>query len=146
MIATIVLGIALVIAVVLIHFEGLTSIGRFAFSGAVLARWHLICVILLIMCLHLVEICVFSAGMYLAHHVFHLGDFAGVREFAMIDYFHFSAETFTTVGYGDLYPVGPLRILSSLESIAGVLLITWSGAFSYFTVQRLWDSKPKNPA
>ncbi len=140
MFAIIGISILVVAAVVLLHFEGLTAINRFALQGPVLSRLHLLTAIVFILMLHLTEICIFSAGMYVAHHVFHLGDFMGAREFALIDYFHFSAETFTTVGYGDLYPVGPLRILSSLESLTGVLLVAWSGAFSYFTVQRLWDA------
>ncbi|MCB1537925.1 MAG: two pore domain potassium channel family protein [Alphaproteobacteria bacterium] len=135
-----VLSIALVVGVVMLHFEGLTLINRFALSRAAVERMHLMLVIVSLLLLHVLEICVFAFGIYIAHHLFHLGNFAGEREFVASDYFHFSAETFTTVGYGDLYPIGSLRVLASMESLTGVLLIAWSGAFSYFTVQRLWDA------
>ncbi len=132
------LATLLVIVAVLMHYHGLTRIARFAFSGKYLTAHHLVMVILCVLCLHLAEILVFSGGIYISHNILHLGDFKGDREFNLIDYFHISAETFVTVGYGDLYPVGPLRVITSLESLTGILLVSWSGAFSYFTIQEIW--------
>lgn len=140
MFSIIALGAILVATCVLVHFESLTAVNRFIRTHERLVRKHLVLIILLIVSLHLVEILIFSGGYFIAHHVLELGSFAGEREFALIDYFHFSAETYTSVGYGDLYPVGPIRVLSSLEGLTGLLLVAWSGAFSYFTVQKLWDS------
>ncbi len=42
--------------------------------------------------------------------------------------FYHSAITFLTIGYGDYYPVGIIRILSSIEGFIGLFLM------SYFTV------------
>lgn len=139
-ILAIMISFVLVVATVLVHFKGLVAIKRFAlFSPHRLTEWHLVAVILLILALHVAEILIFSGGLFVANDVLHLGQFGGERNFRMIDYFHFSAETFTTLGYGDIYPIGPLRILASLESITGLLLIAWSGAFSYATLQKLMD-------
>lgn len=140
MLTVVFLGVILLSACVLLHFEGLTAINRFIAAHNRLVRTHLVLVILFILFMHLVEISIFSGGYFLAHHVLDLGTFAGDREFTLIDYFHFSAETYTSVGYGDLYPVGPIRVLSSLEGLTGLLLLAWSGTYSYFTVQKLWDS------
>lgn len=142
MLVSILISCLLVIACVLTHYEGLTHIAKRLISYKTLVTYHLIAAILIVLCLHLLEISIFSFGIFIAHHVLHLGDFKGDREFQLIDYFHFSAETFVTVGYGDLYPMGPLRIISSLESLTGVLLISWSGAFTYFTVQKMWEGQP----
>jgi uncharacterized protein YjbI with pentapeptide repeats len=38
-------------------------------------------------------------------------------------YLHFSIVTFTTVGYGNITPIGPSIVLSSLEMIFGVIMI-----------------------
>ena len=136
-----ILSVFLVVTAVLIHYNGLTAIVKFAFMDEALSQRHLVMAILLILILHIAEILLFSAGIFVAHNVLHLGDFLGVREFNLEDYFHISAETFVTVGYGDLYPVGPLRVITSLESLVGVLLIAWSGTFTYFTVQQIWKRK-----
>lgn len=142
-VVAILLSALLVIATVLVHFKGLIAIKRFALNSPhALTEWHLVATILLILILHVAEILIFSGGLFFAHHTLELGQFLGARDFRAIDYFHFSAETFTTLGYGDIYPLGPLRILASLESITGLLLIAWSGAFSYATLQNLIDSGP----
>lgn len=40
---------------------------------------------------------------------------------------YFSAETFTTLGYGDVVPHGDLRLLAGIEALNGLLLIGWTG-------------------
>lgn len=75
-----------------------------------------------------------------------LVSYAGVTALAgnIQDYFlvyiYFSATTYTSLGVGDIYPVGGLRILTSIEALNGLILITWSAAFTFFGVQRMWDS------
>jgi hypothetical protein len=48
--------------------------------------------------------------------------------------FYFSAITFLTVGYGDFYPAGMLRILASVEGYVGVFLM---GYFSVAFVRKV---------
>jgi hypothetical protein len=48
--------------------------------------------------------------------------------------FYFSAITFLTVGYGDFYPVGLLRLLASVEGYVGVFLM---GYFSVAFVRKV---------
>jgi hypothetical protein len=37
---------------------------------------------------------------------------------------HFSAVTFTTLGYGELVPAGPMRVVSNLEAFTGALYLS----------------------
>ncbi|MFG6553625.1 ion channel [Sulfitobacter sp. 1A13421] len=47
----------------------------------------------------------------------------------MMDYFYFSLVNFTTLGRGDLTPVGHLRFTTGIEAFHGFLMITASGSF-----------------
>jgi len=51
---------------------------------------------------------------------------------------YFSAETYTSLGYGDVVPTGPLRTLAGVEALNGLLLIGWSASFTYVAMQRFW--------
>jgi hypothetical protein len=52
-----------------------------------------------------------------------------------------SVATYTTVGYGDLAPVGPIRLIMGLEGLTGFLLLTWSASFTYLEMQRYWPPR-----
>jgi len=51
---------------------------------------------------------------------------------------YFSAVTYSTVGFGDVIPTGPLRFLVGTEALTGFVLITWSASFTYLEMQRYW--------
>jgi len=50
------------------------------------------------------------------------------------------------LGFGDVYPVGALRLLSGIEGINGLFLIAWSTSFTYFVMDKLWPlhAEPKD--
>jgi hypothetical protein len=58
---------------------------------------------------------------------------------------YFSAETFTSLGFGDVTPVGPIRLLAGLEALNGLLLIGWSASFTYIAMERFWERDTRSP-
>jgi hypothetical protein len=51
---------------------------------------------------------------------------------------HFSAETYPSLGLGDVAPVGPMRLLAGVETLNSLLLIAWSASFLYLEMERHW--------
>jgi hypothetical protein len=64
-----------------------------------------------------------------------LGTIAGEAGTAMMDFVYLSLTSYTTVGFGDVYATGPMRIVAGIASLNGLLLIGWSASFTY-TVYR----------
>jgi hypothetical protein len=58
------------------------------------------------------------------------------------DFLYFSATSYSTMGIGDIYPSGALRLVSGIEGINGLFLIAWSTSFTYFVMDRLWPLHP----
>ncbi len=57
---------------------------------------------------------------------------------AAADYIYFSATVYSTLGFGDLVPTGPVRFMAGAESVTGLLMITWSASFTYLEMVRYW--------
>lgn len=137
------LTLGLVAATVTLHYEGLNSLNN------ALPRWRhipgrlrMLVLITLLLLLHLVEIVLFGVGLHMAASFPSLGGISGVHEpLQLFDSIYLSATTYSTLGYGDLVPHGALRILVGIESVVGLLMITWSASFTYLEMQRYWTPR-----
>jgi hypothetical protein len=58
---------------------------------------------------------------------------------------YFSAATYTSLGFGDIVPVGHLRMIAGAEALNGLLLIGWSVTFSFLAMEEFWQRPPKSP-
>jgi hypothetical protein len=45
---------------------------------------------------------------------------------------------FTTLGLGDLVPVGAVRFMTGTEALTGFVLIAWSASFTFVEMERFW--------
>lgn len=52
---------------------------------------------------------------------------------------YFSAATYTTLGLGDLTPLGATRMITGVESLCGFLLIGWTVTFTYLAMAKFWE-------
>lgn len=56
---------------------------------------------------------------------------------------YFSASSFTTVGFGDVYLDKDWRLLSSIEAMNGFLMFGWSTAFIFEIVSHVYRKEGK---
>jgi len=134
------IALFLVGATVLIHYEGLHLVSRgLGKSNTVYSQTKVLVTILWIFAIHLIEIALYAFAFWFADIVIDIGSFAGTHEIGTFHYFYFSAEAFSTLGLGDIYPVGPLRLIASIEPINGLLLIGWSTSFTFLCMYRYWS-------
>jgi hypothetical protein len=142
--------VATTVVIVLIagvfHFEVLTLLNRWvtrrlhdSMPGH-RPRYVLLVVMFALLVAHVLQIWLFAAGFWLltrsATDAF--GAVVGYERFTFLDYVYFSVTNYTTVGWGDLHAVGPLRFLAGTESLSGLLAITWSASFTYLMMARAW--------
>lgn len=84
---------------------------------------------------HLVEIGFYAVAFALAAGPLQLGSFSGDDQMGAFDLYYFAAETYSSLGYGDIVPNGGLRLVASIEPLNGLLLMAWSGAFLFSAVR-----------
>jgi hypothetical protein len=94
-----------------------------------------------VLVLHVLEICIFGIALWLLTRWPAVGELGGEEPGGFFDYLYFSAVTFTTVGFGEMWPVGAIRFLCAVEALTGFVLITWSAAFTYLEMGKFWRSE-----
>ena len=133
--------LATVIAVVCVamHYEALRLLGR-TIGVHVHRRIGVLLVMLGLLFAHALEIWVFALGYAFADWAPNMGSIGGVERPDVIDYMYLSSMVYTTVGFGDLTPVGAMRMLSAAEALTGLAMITWSASFTFLAMQKFWPA------
>ena len=134
----------MVFATVIIHYEGLQLISRLLVRITLVGRRAVIVSVTGLFALHTLEVWLYAIAYALLGHLRHLeihGEFAG----NLADYLYFSATSYTSLGLGDVYPQGGVRLVTGVEALNGLLLIGWSASYSYLVMERLWGF-PGGPA
>ena len=127
-----------VVLCVSLHYEGLERLNRRIPHWRLPARVRILAMILGILVLHVIEIWIFGISINLMVHWPAFGHIGGTSSRQLLDAIYLSTTTFTTVGYGDLIPNGPIRLLLGSEALTGFVLLTWSASFTYLEMQRYW--------
>jgi hypothetical protein len=127
---------------VLTHYEGLILVSRGLQRMGGPRRAKVLYGILSLLALHVAEIWLFGIMMWLllqwpASGYIAMSGSAGIPS-GFLDAIYLSAITFTTVGFGDLAPVGPIRFMCGTEALTGFVLIGWSASFTYLEMERFW--------
>jgi hypothetical protein len=138
MLVVILITLILVVLCVLIHYETLRSISNILPSMTIKPRARLLVIIIGAFVAHIVEISLFAVAYGLMQHQWGLGSIAGTLEGGWLDYFYFSAASYTTLGMGDILPSGHLRLVVAIESLIGLLLIGWSASYTYLAMSKFW--------
>ena len=141
----VVLATALTVAlVVLVHYEGLVWLSRRLARMQTLKRRKVLYGVYAVLCLHVLEVWIFGCTMWALLHWPAFGSVSGITVISLLDTVYLSAATYTTVGFGDLAPHGPIRFLAGTEALTGFVLITWSASFTYLEMEHFWRVRDRD--
>jgi hypothetical protein len=124
---------------VMIHYEFLHQVTRLMPRVNIPHRFRIVMGVFVALTAHAVEVWIFAISFFLMHQADGWGYLDGNFTGTLLDCVYFSFTTFTTLGTGDIEPHGDLRYLTGLESLTGLVLITWSASFLYLEMTRYWD-------
>jgi len=139
-IPAVVLSFFLVAACTLLHYECLKLMNDFLPRVALIQnRAKVLAALGGAMVSHLSQIVLFAGAYFLLRDKFGLGGFGGEFIDNFSSFLYFSSETYTTLGLGDIYPTGSLRLVTGIEALTGLLMISWTASFSYLEMRRYWE-------
>tara|TARA_R110002110_G_scaffold205066_7_gene417158 strand:- start:302750 stop:303175 length:426 start_codon:yes stop_codon:yes gene_type:complete len=123
---------------VMIHYEFLYRFTLLMPALKIRHRFRIVLGVFMALTAHAAEVWVFAISFYVMHHARGWGHLEGNFDGSLLDSVYFSFTTYTTLGFGDISPIGDLRYLTGLESLTGLVLITWSASFLYLEMTRYW--------
>jgi hypothetical protein len=130
--------LVLIALTTVIHYEALRALNARLPALGIPRRTKLLVVIFSAFVAHALEIVLYGAAFYMLVQYMGGGTLAGPSGFSLVSCLYFSAETYTSLGFGDLIPVGPIRLLAGAEALNGLLLIGWTASFTYISMERFW--------
>jgi voltage-gated potassium channel Kch len=139
MLKSILVGILLAIATIVVHAVGTSNWIDFLRRNEKRFRSRLgeikvlTCTAIVLLLLHTFEVLLWATTYYL------ISDSQQFTSFE--DAAYFSTVTFTSLGYGDIVLVGAWRMLSAFQAMTGLLVFGWSTALLFTIVQRIWQHK-----
>jgi hypothetical protein len=133
---TIAIGLSLVTATVLVHYELLQFAAGLPDRLTVPTRPRVLIVIAVVLAAHVLEATLYAAAFYMMQTHLDLGTLVGHLEGNFLDFFYFSI--------GDVHPSGPMRLIAGVEALNGLVLIGWSASFTYLTMEKFWDAQREN--
>ncbi len=129
----------LVVLTTVVHYEVLRGMTLTLPGIDIRPRLKLIVVILVAFAAHAVEVFMYALAFYVLGGHFDAGALGAGAPSLKVG-LYFSAETYTSLGYGDVVPSGPLRLLAGVEALNGLLLIGWSASYTYIAMERFWNA------
>lgn len=136
----------LVVVCVMLHYEALDLMrraGTWLHLRSTWHRWHLSMLVGGLLVAHALEAVLFGFAYWWIVDGSDYGRIVGADTSGVADYIYFSFVNYTSLGYGDLVPLGPLRFMAGMEALTGLALISWTASFLYLQMQRIWERRSR---
>lgn len=130
--------VVLVALTILVHYEVLRVTSAHLSELPIPPHGRIIVVVGAAFTAHTLEVWLYGAAYWLLVLQLGISGFGGQAVTGFEDALYFSAVTYTSLGFGDLYPVSHMRLVAGVESLNGLVLIGWSASFTYLAMQRYW--------
>ncbi len=135
--------IVVIVLAVVLHYEVLTHLAEKHFKRAWPSRLLLPVGVIIVIFTHVVEVWFFAFLYYFLLPLDNAGEVVGEFSNTILDCAYFSFVNYTSLGYGDIVPVGHIRFTAGAEALTGLVLIAWTASFTYLQMQQLVNNKDR---
>ncbi|MGJ8662193.1 MAG: potassium channel family protein [Marinicella sp.] len=132
------INVLVVSACVGIHYELLFQLSKNLPRLKIKAKPKVVIGVFGALVAHAIEIWVFALAYFAKVKSGMFGHLEGNFDGTLLDCVYYSFTAFTTLGFGDIVPIGDIRFLTGIESLTGLVLITWTASFMFNEMQKYW--------
>lgn len=142
MLIAMLLSLSLVLTTLVIHFQALRWTSALLPHCGFAGQLRVLVVMFGVFGAHLVEAALYAVAYWLLENSAAAGTIGGSHEKTAIGYLYYSTVMYTSLGVGDVFPTGHLRLISAIETLNGLVLIGWSTSFTFLAMRRYWPLEP----
>lgn len=123
------------------HYEALSLLNARLPGLTVPRRLKVLVVLVVVFAAHVAEMLLYALAYHGLSKLAGSGTLSAGAANSFSSCLYFSAETFTSLGFGDVTPIGPVRLLAGMEALNGLLLVGWSASFIHLAMDRFWGDR-----
>lgn len=138
MITAVTLAFSLVIITFAFHYRILLGLGMMTKKYHFERQSQVLVIVIALFLAHIIEIAFYAIVYFGSITFLNLGELEGALSNNAMNYLYYSGVTYTTLGLGDIQPVGHIRFITAMEALNGFLLITWSASYTFLVMGKLW--------
>lgn len=143
MMLTIIISLVLVAATIAVHYEVLRFTSQRLTHLNIAPRSRIIVILVAALTSHMLHALLYALAYLGLENLGSFGTIGGDRGHDLEDAFYFSITSYTTLGIGDLYPTGALRMISGIEALNGLVMVGWSASMTYIYMEKFWHIRPR---
>lgn len=140
---TLLISFALVAVTIAVHYETLRYTSLRLTHLKIKPRSRIIVILFAALSSHMVQTLIYALAYLGLEEIGGFGTIGGDRGHSLEDAFYFSITSYTTLGIGDLYPTGALRIISGIEALNGLVMVGWTASMTYIYMEKFWHIRPR---
>lgn len=140
---TLLISLLLVAATIAIHYEILRVTSLRLTHWPLAPRMRIILILIAALFSHALQVLLYAVVYLWLEDIGGFGTIGGDRGHDLEDAFYFSITSYTTLGIGDLFPTGALRIISGLEALNGLVMVGWTASMTYLYMEKFWHLRPR---
>lgn len=138
MLITMLVTFVAVMLSVLVHYEAFLRLSALMKHMHIFPRFRIVFGAVGALTAHVVEVWIFTFGYFILVRVGESGNLIGEFSGDFSDFAYYSFAVYTSLGFGDIFPTGPIRFLTGMEALTGLVLIAWTASFMFVQMQKLW--------
>lgn len=139
---TLAISLVLVAATIAVHYETLRFTSQRVTHLRISPRARIIVMLVAALSSHMIHALLYALAYLGLEEVGGFGTIGGERGHSLEDAFYFSITSYTTLGIGDLFPTGALRIISGIEALNGLVMVGWTASVTYIYMEKFWHIRP----
>lgn len=136
----VIMTILTIVSSVLLHLVSAQRLVALWERNTRLWRWRIAVLVVAFIVVHMIEIGFFAAATYVLLQDGSFGFLEGADAHNAGSLLYFSAITYTTVGYGDITPIGDIRLFAAIEALAGMVLVGWTASVIFTVMYSIWQA------